>query len=87
LAGTKTGGKKAAQTNRERHGVDFYQRIGSKGGMNGNTGGFAANRTIAMSAGALGGMNSRRGYKYLGINSDGLRAWQNSSTGEIQVKK
>ena len=28
MAGSKTGGKRAAQTNKERYGEDFYQRIG-----------------------------------------------------------
>lgn len=41
MAGTKAGGLKAAKTNIERHGKDFYRNIGRKGGRNGNTGGFA----------------------------------------------
>ena len=61
MAGTKTGGVKAAQTNKVRHGSDFYARIGAKGGHNGHTGGFAANRELARAAGAKGGRISRRG--------------------------
>lgn len=34
--------------------------IGSKGGQNGHTGGFAANRELAKLAGAKGGRKSRR---------------------------
>ena len=61
MAGTKAGGKKAAMTNLQRHGEDFYKRIGAIGGKNGNTGGFAANRELARLAGAKGGRISRRG--------------------------
>lgn len=32
MAGTAEGGRKAAATNRELHGLDFYKKIGSKGG-------------------------------------------------------
>ena len=60
MAGTKLGGKLAAKTNKARHGADFYARIGAKGGHNGTTGGFAANRDLARKAGALGGKISRR---------------------------
>lgn len=63
MAGTKNGGVKAAQTNKTRHGKDFYARIGRKGGQNGTTGGFAANRDLARKAGAIGGRKSRRGKK------------------------
>lgn len=61
MAGTKAGAKKAAITNKLKHGSDFYARIGRKGGQNGNTGGFAANPELARVAGAKGGRISRRG--------------------------
>jgi len=61
MAGTKAGAKKAAMTNRARHGVNFYAKIGQKGGKNGHTGGFFANRDLARVAGAKGGRISRRG--------------------------
>jgi general stress protein YciG len=60
MAGTKAGGIAAAKTNKARHGEDFYARIGAKGGKNGTTGGFAANRELARIAGAKGGKISRR---------------------------
>lgn len=60
MAGTKAGGVKAAATNKNRHGSDFYARIGAKGGKLGTTGGFAANRELARLAGAKGGRISRR---------------------------
>lgn len=61
MAGTKAGGKKAASTNKSKYGKDFYAKIGQKGGQNGHTGGFAANRELARLAGAKGGRISRRG--------------------------
>ena len=64
MAGTKAGGLKAAATNLERHGAEFYSRIGAKGGMMGHTGGFAANPELAKRAGAIGGrLSSRKGVK------------------------
>lgn len=60
MPGTKEGGLKAAQTNRARHGKEFYAKIGAKGGKLGTTGGFAANRELAREAGRKGGMISRR---------------------------
>lgn len=61
MAGNKEGGLKAAATNKERYGKDWYARIGKKGGKNGHTGGFAANPALAKIAGAKGGKISRRG--------------------------
>lgn len=61
MSGTKAGGLKAAKTNKELHGKDFYKKIGAKGGRNGHTGGFASNRELARIAGAIGGHISKRG--------------------------
>jgi uncharacterized protein len=63
MAGTKNGGKSAAATNKAKYGKDFYARIGAMGGKKGHTGGFAANRELARSAGAKGGRISRRSKK------------------------
>ena len=60
MPGSKEGGKKAAKTNIKLHGKDFYKRIGSKGGRNGHTGGFASNPELARKAGKIGGLLSRR---------------------------
>lgn len=60
MAGTKTGGKAAASTNKAKYGSDFYAKIGAIGGKKGHTGGFAANRELARIAGARGGRVSRR---------------------------
>lgn len=60
MAGTKLGGKAAANTNKTKYGADFYAKIGAKGGRMGRTGGFYANRDLAREAGAKGGRISRR---------------------------
>jgi general stress protein YciG len=59
MAGTKAGGQKAAAKNLQKD-PNFYAKIGKKGGMNGRTGGFAANPELARIAGAKGGRISRR---------------------------
>lgn len=59
MSGTKAGGLKAYQTNIKRN-PNHYAEIGSKGGKNGNTGGFAANPELARIAGRKGGRISRR---------------------------
>lgn len=65
MSGTRKGGKKAAKTNKERHGEDFFARIGKKGGQNGKgpgyKGGFASDPELARRAGAIGGSRSKRG--------------------------
>lgn len=60
MVGTKAGDLKAAATNKKRHGKDFFKKIGSKGGQNGHTGGFASNPELARIVGAKGGRISRR---------------------------
>lgn len=69
MAGTYTGGKKAAQTNQVRYGKSFYSAIGRIGGKNGKTGGFGSQKVgkdgltgkqRAAIAGAEGGKKSRR---------------------------
>lgn len=70
MSGTREGGLKAAKTNKERNGEDFYKRIGQKGGQHSTPGGFGTNKIgkdgltgIQRSkvAGAKGGRTSRRG--------------------------
>ena len=69
MSGTVSGGKKAAQKNKELHGKDFYKEIGRKGGKRSTTGGFASQKVgkdgltgaeRARLAGLKGGRKSRR---------------------------
>lgn len=71
MAGTRTGGKLAAATNRRRYGADFYAKIGALGGKKGTTGGFYANPELARIAGAKGGATSKRGKRYVGLDVEG----------------
>lgn len=61
MAGTLTGGKKAAVTNKERYGKDFYAHIGSIGGKVCGPKGFALDPERARRAGSIGGSKSKRG--------------------------
>ena len=70
MSGTVAGGIKAKKTITERHGSDWYKKIGKIGGRNGHTGGFAS-ETVgkdgltglerASKAGRIGGLKSKRG--------------------------
>lgn len=61
MSGTIEGGIKARETNKIKHGDDFYKRIGAKGGKKCVKKGFGTNTELARIAGAKGGKNSRRG--------------------------
>lgn len=60
MAGTREGGRKAAMTNKQRYGMNFYETIGAAGGRKSTGGGFAKNRELAKVAGQKGGRASRR---------------------------
>ena len=83
MAGTKTGGAKAASTNKKKHGADFYARIGAMGGKKGRTGGFAANPELARIAGAKGGRISRRGKKAATITN--IEVSQETAQEDVQL--
>ena len=70
MAGTKSGGMKAAATNKSKYGEDFYSKIGVTGGKNGTTGGFYNNPDLAREAGSKGGAASSRGIPRLLIVGD-----------------
>lgn len=70
MSGTVKGGKKASITNKQKHGEDFYKRIGRKGGKKSCNGGFASNKVgldgltgleRSKLAGRKGGLHSKRG--------------------------
>lgn len=67
MSGSIEGGKAAAKTNKERHGADFYKKIGAKGGAKGGTGGFyyakhvTGDEVFIRESGSKGGKISRRG--------------------------
>lgn len=63
MAGTKAGGQKAAATNKEKQGADFYARIGRIGGAKARPESryFYQHPEIAKKAGRKGGTISRRG--------------------------
>ena len=70
MSGTLQWGLKAKETNYQKHGSDFYRRIGAMGGRNGHTGGFASDkvgkdgltgRQRASLVGKGGGRNGKRG--------------------------
>lgn len=83
MPGTKAGGMKAAKMNKKLYGDDFYLRIGSKGGRNGHTGGFAANPALARVAGAKGGRISRRTGVANGQGKTKEYIWKGDSDDEL----
>lgn len=83
MSGTKAGGMKAAKKNIELHGKDFYRIIGSKGGQNGHTGGFAANPALARIAGAKGGRISRRTGVSTGQGKEKEYVWKGGPDEEL----
>lgn len=89
MAGTKEGAAKAVKTNLERHGADFYARIGKKGGEKGHTGGFASMTPARRSAcGRKGGLiSTRKGIKN-GQGKSKLRDRKKPvAEAEVEVKK
>jgi general stress protein YciG len=66
MAGTVDGGKKAAKTNIETYGKDWFKRIGAMGGRKSGTGGFYYLKQMGdtekiVAAGRVGGSRSKRG--------------------------
>lgn len=62
MAGTKEGALKAAATIKEKHGEDFFKKVGAIGGTAKSPNkGFGADRERAKLAGIKGGKISRRG--------------------------
>lgn len=87
MPGNKIGGMKAAKTNKKKYGKDFFRIIGSKGGQNGHTGGFAANPELARTAGAKGGRISRRTGVTTGQGKDKEFVWKGGPDAELVFKE
>jgi general stress protein YciG len=60
MSGTKIGGLKAAQKNKEIYGSDFYSIIGAVGGARGKGHAFAHGKVDPSKAGRKGGKQSRK---------------------------
>lgn len=60
MAGTQTGGRKAAAKNKQLYGADFYRQIGAAGGRKSKGGGFAFDHDRAVYYGSIGGKAPRR---------------------------
>lgn len=86
MPGTKTGGLKARETNLKKYGKEFYRIIGSKGGQNGHTGGFAANPALARVAGSIGGKKSRRTGKTTGDRKEKEYVWKGGPDATLEFK-
>lgn len=66
MAGNREGALKAAQTNIQNHGKDFYKKIGSKSWTNPERSrktGFALDPALAAEAGRRGGKKTKSEYK------------------------
>lgn len=85
MAGNKAGGIKSKETNLQRHGADFYKRIGAIGGRKGHTGGFASNPELAREAGRKGGKISRKNGKSKKIKVM-IAPYEHNDLDELKVK-
>ena len=89
MAGTREGGRRAAQTNIEKYGKDFYKDIGHKGGSayTDKPKGFANNPELAKKVGRNIGLRTRRGYKWLGDVDNKHGRYISLETGEEVIKE
>lgn len=86
--------EKYRATMRAKYGADgvraHYKEIGRKGGENGRgpnyLGGFAGDHENAKRAGALGGMRSRRGLRYI-KEEDGFFVYEDENGGIVRYEK
>ena len=66
---------------------DMMCIIGSKGGQNGHTGGFAANPELARRAGSIGGKKSRRTGVTTGQAKEKEYIWKGGPNAELVFKE
>ena len=86
MSGTSTGGLKAAKTNKEKYGKDFYKIQGAKGGRVSCEKGFASNRDLAKNVASNAGSISKRGFKFI-REVGSIRSNSDNKTGKITVFK
>ena len=89
MAGSKEGGIKAAKTNIEKYGKDFYKNIGRIGGSayTDKAKGFAANPELAKKVASGIGYRTKKGYKWLGDIDKKHGKYENKETGMIEIKE
>lgn len=86
--GAEEATQKWRKTMRQRYGGldgvhNMMRIIGSKGGQNGHTGGFAANPELAKTAGAKGGRKSRRTGVTTGQGKEKEYIWKGGPDDEL----
>lgn len=62
MAGTVEGGRKAAETNKKRHGIDFYKINGAIGGSHGKGHKFGHGKLDPVAEGIKGGKAGSRSW-------------------------
>lgn len=73
MSGTRLGGLRAAATNKQKYGENFYIEIGRRGGQNGHSGGFVTmDKERVRACGRKGGLTSSRA----GIRNGEGKRWQ-----------
>lgn len=89
MSGNRVGGLKAAKTNLDKYGKDFYKNIGAKGGSayTEKAKGFAANPELAKKVASGIGYRTRKGYKWLGDIDKKHGKYENKETGMIEIKE
>jgi uncharacterized protein len=70
MAGNKAGGAKTRETNKLRHGENFYSNIGTLGGSKKVKKSFACNPKLASMAGKIGGAVSAKTRWYIDVESN-----------------
>ena len=85
MSGNRAGGLKAAKTNKERYGKDFYKIQGAKGGKVSCEKGFAVMDSVEKVASKAGSI-SKRVFKFI-REVGGLRIYAENKTGKIVVFK
>ena len=81
MAGTKTGGRRASATNREKYGEDFHKKAGHLGGIAKVPKGFSSNRELASTLAKKIGTRTKVGYTMV-YEDKTYRYYEHKKTGE-----